>query len=104
MDSLYDFILAVILEVWVKSYVRSIVLYSGIREHDHLYPTVKEDYLNVVGSATDKRLKKEAQSNLPAWMQRETKYFSFKKTGDRFGFSTHTTWETFQKTLVDFKI
>ena len=63
----------------------------------HPYPTVTQDFLNLPK-------KKEKMSTLPACMERETRYMSFKRTGDRFGFSTHTTWETFQKSLVDFKV
>ena len=63
----------------------------------HPYPTVKDDYLNLPK-------KKEKRSSVPAVMEREIKYMSFKRSGERFGFSTHTTWETFQKTLVDFKV
>ena len=61
------------------------------------YPTVKEDYLKLPTH-------KPKQTNLPLCMERETKFMSFKKSGDRFGFNTHTTWETFQKTFVDFKV
>ena len=64
---------------------------------NHLYPTVVDDYLKVPK-------KKDKLSNLPLCMERETKYFSFKRTGDRFGFSTHTTWETFQKSLTEFRV
>mmetsp|Transcript_10842 Transcript_10842/g.12280 ORF Transcript_10842/g.12280 Transcript_10842/m.12280 type:complete len:116 (+) Transcript_10842:175-522(+) len=62
----------------------------------HPYPTVKNDYLNLP--------KIKERKSMPAVMERETKFMSFKRTGERFGFSTHTTWETFQKTLVDFKV
>ena len=41
------------------------------------YPSVKDDYLNLPKQ-------KEKASNLPACMERETKYMSFKTTGERF--------------------
>ena len=62
-----------------------------------LYPTATKDFIKAP-------LKKEKKSHLPACMEREIRYMSFKRTGDRFGFSTHTTWETFQKSLIDFKV
>mmetsp|Transcript_13898 Transcript_13898/g.16111 ORF Transcript_13898/g.16111 Transcript_13898/m.16111 type:complete len:198 (-) Transcript_13898:94-687(-) len=63
----------------------------------HPYPTVVDDYLKVPK-------KKDKKSTLPLCMERETKFMSFKRTGDRFGFSTHTTWETFQRSLTEFKV
>ena len=63
----------------------------------HPYPTVKDDYLNLPKL-------KEVKKTVPACMERETRYMKFRRTGDRFGFSTHRTWETFQRTLVDFKV